>query len=82
VAKLKNKWMESPGGIDLREGVPTGTINGANKSFALPSAPNEVISLTLNSRILKSPTDYTINGQSLILTEAPAFGQELYIIYY
>lgn len=74
--------MENPAGVEFKEEVPAGTVDGVNKTFTLSATPGDIVSLTLNSRPLKLTTDYTFSGSTITLVTAPAFGQELNAIYY
>jgi hypothetical protein len=83
MARLKAKWLDgSISGIDFKEEVPSGTVNGVNTTFTLSSTPADIVLVTLNSRPLKQTIDYTLSGVTLTLATAPAVGQELYALYY
>ena len=66
--------------------TPSGTVNGANVSFALPSAPNPVSSLKLykNGILMMPNLDYTLNGSVITFSStaaAPAIGDSLQSYY-
>jgi len=75
--------------------TPTGTINGTNKTFTLANTPNGGICLTLTPsggqpQLLNysgnvnslEPNDYTISGNTITFTVAPASGSSIYANYY
>jgi hypothetical protein len=53
--------------------TPTGTLNGTNKVFTLPQAPNPAASLRLyrGRQLLKYGTDFTLSGATITYTIAP-----------
>jgi hypothetical protein len=66
--------------------TPSGTVNGANVSFALPSAPTPVSSLKLykNGILMMANLDYTLNGSVITFSStaaAPAAGDSLQSYY-
>jgi len=65
------------------QGTPSGTVNGSNTAFALPSAPESSAAVVLMQDGIPQVqvTDYTISGSSITMTIAPAFGQSLYFYY-
>lgn len=81
MSKLKTKWIENPAGLDFKEEVPAGTVDGVNTTFTLSAVPVDIISLDLNGRPLKYTTDYSVTGTTLEMVAPPALGQELFINY-
>lgn len=64
--------------------TPTGTIDGANATFTLSSAPNPAASLevNLNGQYLKGGgVDFTLSGTTLTMTVAPDVGSTLLVNY-
>lgn len=63
--------------------IPSGLYNSTNKTFALLHPPNPTMSLSLfwNGMLITPGSDYTLSGNILSLTSAPAFGDNL-IAYY
>lgn len=59
--------------------VPAGAINGVNKVFTLPVAPNPANSLHYYWNGLRqiSGTDYVLAGLTVTMTLAPVFGDNL-----
>ncbi len=57
----------------------SGTINGSNVTFTLPSAPNPAASLILplNGVTLTQGVDYTLSSLTITMTTAPATGDVL-----
>jgi hypothetical protein len=53
--------------------TPTGTLNGTNKVFTLPQAPNPAASLRLYRgwQVLKPGVDFTLSGATITYTIAP-----------
>lgn len=61
---------------------PTGTINGSNVTFTLPSAPSPVLSLMLYlngalQNATTAPVDYTLSGSTVTFAYAPPSGSTL-----
>jgi hypothetical protein len=54
--------------------VPTGAINGTNRTFTLANAPNpsKSLELFLNGEVLAQGGDYTLSGNTITLTGAAA----------
>jgi hypothetical protein len=75
MSKLKGKWLSD---FTVQE-IPSGTVNGANTSFALSTTPysNLSVELKLDGRPLYLTTDYTISGTTITMVVAPAFGQQI-----
>ena len=64
--------------------VPSGTINGSNTAFTLPSTPNPADSLKLqyNGQLMKAGgEDYTLSGATVTLNVAPISGDILLASY-
>lgn len=58
--------------------VPTGTIDGSNKTFTLPDTPSTgTLHLYKNGMRLKPTVDYSITGDTITMVEAPESGSEL-----
>jgi hypothetical protein len=54
--------------------IPTGTIDGSNVTFTLPSAPNPPESLLVNSDssiLAPAGVGFTLTGTSLVLVAPP-----------
>lgn len=63
-----------PGGVGGWSEQPSGLMNGTNTTFTLASAPSPSagLVLALNGLILRPGTDYSLSGQTITLTSAPA----------
>lgn len=63
--------------------IPAGTINSSNVTFTLANNPNYGLALLLflDGLALVQGVDYTISGQTITMTSAPLFGQQLYAYY-
>lgn len=76
---LRSNWKDA---------APTGTINGSNVTFTLPSTPQESgstepsVDLYLDGLYQTPGTDYTISGVTITMTTAPALGQSLRASYF
>ncbi len=75
-----NKVISSSGGgssINFSDSeTPSGTINGVNTSFTLANTPDPALSLILsrNRSIQIQGVDYTLSGNTITTTTAPAGG--------
>lgn len=58
--------------------VPSGTIDGVNRSFALKSTPNPPTSVVLFKQQLRQilGTDFTVNGNRIVYAVAPALNDK------
>lgn len=65
-------------------GTPGGSINGANVTFTLPTAPLTPANLQLyqNGVLQKQVTDYTLAGTTITYITAPASGGNLFYAAY
>lgn len=63
--------------------TPTGTVDGINSVFTLPSAPNPPASLELSTNGLtyKSGLDYVLSGASVSFSAPPSAGSVLLASY-
>ena len=65
--------------------TPSGLINGSNVTFTLAATPSQALSLnlSLNGLVLRQGAglDYTISGNTITMSTAPATGQTLWAIY-
>lgn len=79
MALLNGKWISN---IFVQE-IPTGTVNGANTSFTLTNNPifTSAHLLFVNGLLLVNGVHYTISGNTITMTTAPAFGQTLVSVY-
>lgn len=70
----------SPTGAAVFAGVPTGVINGTNKTFALPSI-GPLVQFFWNG-VLQNPLagDYVISGSNIVMAKAPDTGDTLYAL--
>ncbi len=69
---LLANWTELvPGPNYQNPHVLTGTVNGSNSAFALPTAPPATYMITVGGLILISGTDYTSVGTAITFTVAP-----------
>jgi len=60
--------------------IPSGTIDGNNKTFTLANTPSPLLSLEvyLNGQYLKSGgEDYTLTSNSIVFVIAPSSGSNL-----
>jgi hypothetical protein len=83
MAKASVRFLE--GQIWTQE-IPSGTINGSNKAFAIAHAPQQPLSvnLFLDGRIqsqVGASANFSISGINITMTTAPSLGQDLYAIY-
>lgn len=63
--------------------APTGTINGVNKIFTLPTTPTAVALVFLNGLLQQSGggNDYTISGATITFNTAPLTGSIVLAVY-
>jgi len=62
--------------------VPTGTINGVNKVFTLPTTPGNVALFFLNGLLQQGGgVDYTLSGTTATWVVAPLTGDTLLAVY-
>lgn len=71
------------GGETWKLGVPTGTVNGINTVFTLPSSPTILVPLwfEVNGQSLAPTADYTLAGATVTLVTPPPTGANLYYKY-
>ena len=70
-------------GQPIYDEVPSGTINGSNDEFTLVSVPKHgTLRLWLNGLRLRPVNDFTVAGNTITLTTAPATGSELLADYH
>jgi len=78
-------WIElgQSSSTTWQQETPSGLINGSNVSFTLTNTPLQAMSLnlSLNGLVLRQGMDYTISGNTITMTTAPALGQTLWAIY-
>jgi hypothetical protein len=72
--------------IDLQDLIvretPSGTIDGANTDFVLGNTPVSGSDQVFWNGVLQVPPDgYTLTDTTLAMTEAPAVGDTLLVIY-
>jgi hypothetical protein len=63
--------------------VPTGTVNGVNAVFTLPTTPGSIV-LVFRNGLLQKPgggNDYTISGVTITFVVAPLTGDSLLAVY-
>lgn len=77
--RLNGKWISN---IFVQE-TPTGTVDGVNTSFATTNNPifTSAHLLFVNGLLLKQGTHYSISGNTITMSIAPAIGQQLMSIY-
>lgn len=74
-------WANLGGDTSLVIEVPTGNVNGVNKSFNVTnSVIGGVVDLSINGVRLK-PADYSYSSPTITLVTAPAIGQEVVCSY-
>lgn len=62
--------------------APTGTVNGSNTAFTLPTTPGSVVMVFRNGLLQKGGgVDYTLSGTNLTFTVAPLTGDLLLVVY-
>jgi hypothetical protein len=63
--------------------TPGGTVDGVNTSFTVSTNPifTSAHLLFVNGILLKQGVHYTISGNTITMTSAPANGQSLYSVY-
>lgn len=68
---------------DFENSTPSGTVNGVNTVFTLPSTPeeNDSVLVFLNGLKQKQTTDYSVSGTTLTFVVAPALGQSVEVYY-
>lgn len=68
----------------VEDEIPTGSLNGSNKSFTLVSAPNPASSLEVRvqGQIQTLTTDYTLSGSTLTMVVAWPTGTILRVDYH
>ena len=66
------------------EGAPTGVIDGVNTIFILNPAPAEgyPVIVTLNAVVQTEGVDYTLTGNTIVFTVAPACDDVLSVLWY
>jgi hypothetical protein len=73
------------GGTYFNEGeVPTGDVNGSNKTYTLANTPNPSGSLLLyvNGQLMTGGgEDYTLSGDTITMVTAPPGGSNLLAVY-
>lgn len=79
MSRLSGKFKKK----DVKQEVPTGTINGSNTTFTLSESAHEQDSLMVfkNGLLQKYTTDYTLSGTTITFVTAPATASELVIVY-
>lgn len=79
MAKISASWI----GDIYEQEEPTGSVNGVNTDFNLSSAPhsNKSVLVFVNGLLRRQGTDYTITGQTISFTTAPAAGQQIDVAY-
>jgi hypothetical protein len=74
-----------PGPINFADSeIPSGLIDGSNKTFTLANSPNPAVSLMLfyNGQLwMSGGSDYTLSGSTITSNIAPHIGDEL-VAYY
>jgi hypothetical protein len=66
-----------------KKAVPSGTVNGSNAVFTLPSEPleSDAVQVFLNG-IYKEPTsEVSVSGTTITFVTAPAVGQTVSALY-
>lgn len=62
--------------------APTGTVNGSNTAFTLPTTPGPVVMVFRNGLLQKGGgVDYTLSSTNLTFTVAPLTGDLLLVVY-
>ena len=78
MARIASKQLIDPVGVPVME-TPTGSVNGSNVDFYLSYTPiSNTLVLFLNSA---EEYAYTISGNHITMTTAPALAQELKAFY-
>lgn len=68
---------------NFEQAVPTGTINGTNVTFTLPSEPVEpkAAILWVNAVPKVYGTHWSLSGVTITMVTAPQVGQSLFVWY-
>jgi hypothetical protein len=62
--------------------APTGTINGSNAVFTLPTAPGPVVLIFRNGLLQQGGgIDYTLSGSTVTFSVAPLTGDTVLAVY-
>lgn len=67
-----------------RKGVPSGTVDGTNDTFTLPTTPDpNSLLLILDGNLLDEggSDDYTLSGSTVVFTTPPEVGSKLIYLY-
>lgn len=77
--RLNGKWISN---IFVQE-TPSGTVNGVNTSFTTTNNPIFASAhlLFVNGLLLQQGIHYSISGNTITMTAAPATGQSLLSVY-
>jgi hypothetical protein len=67
----------------FKQEVPSGSVNGINKTFTLSVSPiaNSACCLFLNGALLIQGTHYTLSDKTATFVDAPAVGQDVAAFY-
>ena len=78
MSKLKDKWIENPGGATPVEEVPTGTVDGANTDFVISQSPLSTAHLEVYLDGIKE-TNFSYNdvNKTITFSTAPELGQDV-----
>ena len=76
---LNGKWLRN---IFVQE-TPSGTVNGSNVTFTVTNNPifTSAHLLFVNGLVYKQSVHYTISGNTITFTIAPAAGSSLLSVY-
>lgn len=76
MSKLNQEWLN----IQMKIETPSGTVDGVNKNFTLSdSVYNNFVWVFVNGIHKRPVLDYTIVGSTLMLVDAPALAQSVYV---
>lgn len=69
---------------DFVQATPTGTVNGSNTVFTLPSTPAEddQVQVWVNGLFQLYAVDFTVSGTTVTMTTAPATESNIRVAYW
>lgn len=76
-------WVDvtDSGGSIMANQLLSGTVNGSNVTFTLPTIPNGEVLLYASGVRLLPTADYTVSGDTVTMVSAPETGTVLYADY-
>ena len=83
MAKITNKWLDSPGVLSPIDETPSGTVNGVNTDFVLTSSPlgDSYLSVFINGLREENYT-FTAATKTITFTTAPEIGSDIRAYYF